>query len=33
MLKVFLVPNGNPKRNAFILFDKDKCDGPLLLSW
>ena len=27
MLKVFLVPNGNPKKNAYILFDKEKCDG------
>ena len=30
MLKVFLVPNGNPKKNAYILFDKEKCDGVLL---
>ena len=30
MLKVFLVPNGNPKKNAYILFDKEKCDGVFL---
>ncbi|KAK8831869.1 hypothetical protein WA577_001926, partial [Blastocystis sp. JDR] len=30
MLKVFLVPNGNPKKNAYILFDKEKCDGSII---
>lgn len=27
VLRVFLVPNGEKKENAYILFDADKCDG------
>ena len=27
VLRVFLVPNGEKKENAYILFDSETCDG------